>query len=193
MRARLLALTVAMFAVVACRDITRSIEPNIEVIEDTLTVFALRGSPLSAPQALDLFGVRALRLGGEAQCIQFCSYDLVVDTAAGATLLYPTHLVESNQFPTVGLLEVTSSFESITEAPTSGYQDTTAVAIAPGETVIVRGRNRCFGNFAGRDLFYAKVQLLDVGSSGGHRTARFRIRSNPNCGFRSFADGLPEF
>ena len=33
-------------------------------------------------------------------------------------------------------------------------------------------------------------QLL---ASGGFRTARFRIRTNPNCGFRSFADGLPEF
>jgi hypothetical protein len=29
--------------------------------------------------------------------------------------------------------------------------------------------------------------------SSGFRTARFRIRTNPNCGFRSFADGLPEF
>jgi hypothetical protein len=193
MRARLLALTVAVFAVVACDDITRSIDPTIEVIEDTLTVFTLRGSPLSAPQAVDLFGVRTLRVGGEAQCIQFCPYDIVADSAGEATLLYPVNLVEITQFPTVGLLEVTSSFESITEAPTSGYQDTAAVAIAPGETVIVRGRNRCFGNFTGRDLFYAKVQLLDVGSSGGHRTARFRIRSNPNCGFRSFADGLPEF
>jgi hypothetical protein len=194
MRARLLALTVAVSAVVACNDITRSIDPTIEVIEDTLTVFTLRGSPLSAPQAVDLFGVQALRLGQEAQCaVQFCPYDIVVDTAGGATVLYPVNLIESTSLPTVGVLETTSSFESITEAPTSGYQDTAAVVIDPGETVIVRGRNRCVGNFVGRDIFFAKVQLLEVGSSGGHRTARFRIRSNPNCGFRSFADGLPEF
>jgi hypothetical protein len=193
MRVRLLALATAMLAVVACEDITRSIEPTIEVTEDTITVFPLRGSPLSAPQAIDLFGVRAMRIGSEAQCVQFCPYDIVVDTAGGATLLYPTNLVESHDFPTVGLLEATSSFESITEAPTTGYQDTAAVVIAPGETVVVRGRNACFGNFTGRDIFYAKVQLLELGSSDGHLTARFRVRSNPNCGFRSFADGLPEF
>lgn len=194
MTARLLALAIAMFAVAACEDITRSIDPTTDVTEDTLTVFTLRGSPLSAPQAIDLFGLRALRVGGpEAQCLNFCPYDIAFDTAGGATLLYPTNLVESNQFPDVGFLEVTSSFESILEAPTSGYQDTAAVAIAPGETVIVRGRNVCSGNFTGRDLFYAKVQLLELGSSAGHLTARFRIRTNPNCGFRSFADGLPEF
>jgi len=194
MTARLFALAIAIFAVAACEDITRSIDPTTEVTEDTLTVFTLRGSPLSAPQAIDLYALRAVRAGGaEAQCINFCPYDIAFDTSGGAALLYPTNLVESNQFPDVGLLEVTSSFESILEAPTSGYQDTAAVPIAPGETVIVRGRNVCSGNIPGRDFFYAKVQLLELGSSAGHRTARLRIRTNPNCGFRSFADGLPEF
>jgi hypothetical protein len=194
MTARLLALMIAMFAIAACEDITRSIEATTDVTEDTLTVFTLRGSPLSAPQAIDLFNLRAVRVGGpEAQCVLFCPYDIAFDTAGGATLLYPINLVENNQFPDVGILEVTSSFESILEAPTSGYQDTAAVAITPGETVLIRGRNRCSGNITGRDLFFAKVQLLEIGSSAGHLTARFRIRTNPNCGFRSFADGLPEF
>jgi hypothetical protein len=62
-----------------------------------------------------------------------------------------------------------------------------------GETVVVRARNACAGNFTGRDFFFAKLQLLELGTSAGFRTARFRIRTNPNCGFRSFADGLPEF
>jgi hypothetical protein len=65
--------------------------------------------------------------------------------------------------------------------------------VTVGETVIVRARNVCRNGFPGRDFFYAKVQLLELGSSDGFRTARFRIRTDPNCGFRSFADGLPEF
>lgn len=185
MRARLLALTVAVFAVVACEDITRSIDPNIEVTEDTLTVFTLRGSPLSAPTALDLFGLRALRVG-EGR------YDLAVDTAGDAVLLYPSQLIDNEARPT-GILEMTTPFEGITEAPTQGYVDTAAVSILPGETVVTRARNVCSNNIPGRDFFYAKLQLLELGSSAGHRTARFRIRTNPNCGFRSFADGLPEF
>ncbi len=187
MTARFLALAIAMFAVAACEDITRSIAPTIEVTEDTLTVFTLRGSPLSAPTALDLFRLRALRVGDAG-----LPYDIAVDTSAGTVVLYPSQLID-NEAPPTGILEVTSPFEDITEAPTQGYVDTVAVSILPGETVVIRARNACAGNFPGRDFFFAKLQLLELGSSAGHRTARFRIRSNPNCGFRSFADGLPEF
>lgn len=182
----MIALAIALFAVVACGDLTQSILPTRDVAEDTLTVFPLRGSPLSAPTALDLLRLQTLRVGDAAL------YDLAIDTVAGAALLYPAQLID-HQAPRTGLLEVTSSFESILEAPTAGYQDTAAVALPVGETVMVRARNACSGGFPGRDFFYAKVQLLELGTSSGFRTARFRIRTNPNCGFRSFADGLPEF
>lgn len=187
MTARMFALAIALLAVVACQDVTRSIDPTTNVAEDTLIVFPLRGSPLSAPTALDLFTLQTRRVG-EANAL----YDLAIDTVAGAALLYPSQLID-NEAPRTGLLEVASTFESITEAPATGYQDTVAVAVSVGETVIVRARNLCAGGFPGRDFFYAKVQLLELGTSGGFATARFRIRTNPNCGFRSFADGLPEF
>jgi hypothetical protein len=190
----MIALATAVLAVVACEDVTRSTDPILDVAEDTLTVFPLRGSPPSAPTALDLFSLQALRLGDQdTQCFTFCPYDVAIDTSAGAALLYPSQLIESNSFPGTGLLEVTSAFESILEAPTAGYQDTAAVALSVGETVIVRARNLCSGGFPGRDFFFAKLQLLELGASGGFATARFRVRTNPNCGFRSFADGLPEF
>lgn len=187
MTVRLIALAIAVLAVVACEDVTRSIDPNIEVAEDTLTVFPLRGSPLSAPTAFDLYTLRTLRVG-DANAL----YDLAVDTAAGAAVLYPSQLIDIQAAPT-GIIETTGTFESILEAPTTGYQDTAAVSVSVGETVIVRARNLCTGGFPGRDFFHAKLQLLELGTSGGFRTARFRIRTNPNCGFRSFADGLPEF
>jgi hypothetical protein len=186
MTARLIFVTIALLAVAACRDVTRSIEPTQDVAEDTLTVFALRGSPLSAPTALDLFSLRAVRVGEGA------FFDIVVDTAGSAVLLYPAHLIDIEQ-PRVAFLRATTPFESITEAPTAGYADSAAVALALNESVIVRARNVCASAFAGRDLFYAKVQLLEIGTSAGFRTARLRVRTNPNCGFRSFADGLPEF
>jgi hypothetical protein len=183
----MIALATALLAVVACEDVTRSIDPTTNVAEDTLTVFALRGSPLSAPTALDLFTLSTLRIGqGNAL------YDLAVDTAAGVAVLYPSQLLEL-EAPNTGLLEATATFESIAEAPTAGYQDTAAVSLTVGETVVVRARNQCVRGFPGRDFFFAKVQLLELGTSGGFSTARFRIRTNPNCGFRSFADGLPEF
>ncbi|MGQ0715118.1 MAG: hypothetical protein ACT4PJ_15565 [Gemmatimonadaceae bacterium] len=187
MTVRLIALAIAMLAVTACEDITRSIDPTTNVAEDTLTVFTLRGSPLSAPTALDLFRLRALRVGDLGTL-----YDLAVDSSGAAVTLYPSQLIDA-QAPPTGILETTTPFEDITEAPTSGYVDTIAVTIVPGESVIVRARNACAGNIPGRDFFFAKLQLLELGSSSGHRTARFRIRTNPNCGFRSFADGLPEF
>ena len=183
----MIALATAVFAVVACEDVTRSIDPTNVVAEDTLTVFALRGSPPSAPTALDLYTLSALRLGQPN-----APYDLAVDTAAGVAVLYPSQLIDI-EAPSTGLLKATATFESILEAPTAGYQDTAAVTVGVGETVIVRARNQCARGFPGRDFFFAKVQLLALGTSGGFSTARFRIRTNANCGFRSFADGLPEF
>ena len=183
----MLALAAAVLAVAACEDVTRNIDPTIEVAEDTLNVFPLRGSPLSAPTALDLYLLRTLRIG-DANGF----FDLAIDTAAGAAVLYPSQLVDNNAAST-GLLEVTSTFEAIAEAPTTGYQDTAAVALSVGETVIVRARNQCGNGFPGRDFFHAKVQLLELGTSAGLRTARLRVRTNANCGFRSFADGLPAF
>jgi hypothetical protein len=187
MTVRFAALATALLVVAACEDVTRSIDPSVEVTEDTLTVFPLRGSPLSAPTAFDLYNLRTLRVGDGTS-----GYDLAVDTAAGAAVLYPSHLLDIEPAPT-GILETTAAFESILEAPTTGYQDTAAVSVSVGETVVVRARNLCTGNFTGRDFFHAKLQLLELGMSSGFRTARFRIRTNPNCGFRSFADGLPEF
>ena len=187
MTARLLALAIALLAVVACEDVTQSIDPTIDVAEDTLTVFALRGSPMSAPTALDLFTLNTLRVG-DANAL----YDLAVDTAAGAAVVYPSQLID-NDAPDTGILETSVPFDSILAAPIIGYQDTAAVSLSIGETIVVQARNLCAGGFPGRDFFHAKVQLLELGFSSGFATARFRIRSNPNCGFRSFADGLPEF
>jgi hypothetical protein len=190
MTARCITLAVALLAIVACQDITRSTIATREVTEDTVIVFPLRGSPLSAPTALDLFQVEAMRLDQVG-----LKPDVAIDTSGSGVVLYPSQLiVDSDVLNTeTGLLEVTSNFDSIPEALTSGYQDTAAVAVSVGETVLVRAGNVCFGGFPGRDFFYSKLQLLEITTSSGFRSARFRIRSNPNCGFRSFADGLPEF
>jgi hypothetical protein len=190
MTSRIIALATVLFAVVACRDVTQSIDPTTDVTEDTVTVFPLRGSPLAAPSALDLFTPRTLRVGEVSWTV--APYDVVVDTASGAAVVHPSQFI-TTEAPNTGMLEVTTPFDSIPEAPTAGYQDSAAVSLTPGETIIVRGRNVCANGFPGRDVFYAKVQFLELASSGGFSAARFRIRTNPNCGFRSFADGLPAF
>jgi hypothetical protein len=190
MTARFVTLAIALLAIVACQDITRETIATRDVTEDTLIVFPLRGSPLSAPIAVDLFQVRAIRLGQVD-----VRPDVVVDTTGSGVLLYPSQLIiDPDVLGTkTALLEVSSNFDSIPEALTAGYQDTAAVAVTVGETVLIRAGNVCFGGFPGRDFFYSKLQLLEITTSSGFRSARFRIRSNPNCGFRSFADGLPEF
>jgi hypothetical protein len=186
MKARLFSLATAVCAVVACQDVTQSIDPTTDVAEDTLTVFPLRGSPNAAPTAFDLFLIRTRRVGEGA------FYDIAVDTTTDAAIVYPSQLID-NQSANTGILETPLSFDAIPAAPLDGYQDSLAVTMTVGETIVVRARNVCANAIPGRDVFYSKLQLLEFGSSDGFRTARFRIRSNPNCGFRSFADGLPEF
>jgi len=86
------------------------------------------------------------------------------------------------------LVRSTEAYDALLLAPTTGYDDTEALAIVAGDVVVIRALSAaCAGRI--NQFIYSKLVIDSVNVA--NRTIHFRMRVNPNCGFRSFAPGVP--
>ncbi len=190
MKARLALLATMCVVVVlnACGDPT-SLKATAPTFVDTLSVFALSGTPPSYPSGVSLVGRRAVRVDG------FAGFDVAFDIdPAGNAVIYPVKLVVASPGGTrlVGLLKTPFPFEAVLEAPSTGFETDSSFVVAPGETVVVQSVHNIQGDicqFALSPFIYSKIAIDSV--SLATRTLYLRIGLDPNCGFRSFADGIP--
>jgi len=93
----------------------------------------------------------------------------------------------------VGLLKVAGTFESVERAPTGTYESDEALTVNVGEVVVIEARRNRASDvcaFALSPNIYSKLVVDSV--SAGTNAIWFRFVANPNCGFRSFAAGLPK-
>jgi hypothetical protein len=188
MKARL-ALLATMSGVVvlnACGDPT-NLRATIPTFVDTLSVFALSGTPPSYPSGISIVGRQAVRVDG------FANFDVAFDIdAAGNAVIYPVKFVVGGGSRPVGLLKIAAAFESVLEAPNTGFETDTFFAVAPGETVVIQSAHNVSGDvcqFALSPYIYAKIAVDSVNLAS--RTLYLRMGLDPNCGFRSFATGIP--
>ncbi|HMI54658.1 MAG TPA: hypothetical protein VK494_00580 [Gemmatimonadaceae bacterium] len=190
MKARL-ALLATMFVVVilnACGDPT-SIKASIITSVDTLSVYALSGTPPSYPSGIAILSRQVVRVDG------FAGFDVAFDIdESGEAVIYPVKLVVSSPGGSrpVGLQKISDSFENVIEAPKTGYQSDSAFVVAPGETVVIQSAHNTDGDlcqFAINPNIFAKVAVDSVNLAS--RILYLRLGLDPNCGFRSFAAGIP--
>jgi hypothetical protein len=190
MKARL-ALLATMVVVVflnACGDPT-SLQATLPNSVDSLSVFALSGTPPSYPSGVSIIARQPVRVDG------FASFDIALDIdAAGHAVIYPPKLVVASPGGSrpVGLQKVPGLFDSVLVAPKDGYEADSALVLAPGEVVVVQSAHNTTGDlcvFAINPNIFAKIAVdsIDLAS----RTLFLRLGLDPNCGFRSFADGIP--
>lgn len=189
MKARL-ALLATMSGVVvlnACGDPT-NLRATIPTFVDTLSVFALSGTPPSYPSGLSIVGRQVVRVDG------FANFDVAFDIdPAGNAVIYPVRfVVAGGASRPVGLLKVPLSFETVGEAPSTGFETDTSFVFAPGETVLIQSAHNGSQDvcqFALSPYIYAKIAVDSINAAA--RTLHLRMGLDPNCGFRSFADGIP--
>jgi hypothetical protein len=190
MKARLVLLA-AMSVVVglnACGDPT-NIQASALTSLDTLSVFALSGTPPSYPSGISLLARQPVRVDG------FAVFDVAFDIDAdGNAIVYPVKLVVASVGGSrpVGLQRVTTQFDSVTAAPKDGYQTDSAVVLLPGETAVIQSAHNTVGDicqFALNPNIFAKVAVDSVNLTS--RTLFLRLGLDPNCGFRSFVEGVP--
>jgi hypothetical protein len=189
LRFALLAMLLTVLGVAACRD-PLEINATIPTSTDTLTVYALTGTPPSYPNALSITARQVVPVSG------FGGFDVAFDIdAAGTAIIHAARrVVSSGPFvPQVGLQKVPGTFESILEAPSTGYKvDTTLIAVE-GEVIVLEAAHnndsQDLCTFALSPYVYAKISIDSIFVRS--RTIKLRLGYDPNCGYRSFAPGIP--
>lgn len=153
-----------------------------------IEVWAITGSPTSFPAGLLVappHGVVPLNVAGE--------FDLAFDIDAdGRLLVLPVNKVVTalTGNRTIGLLRATEPYSVIPDAPRTGWLFDTTLVMNPGSAFLVKVQTLyCALDF--RQDIYAKVYVDSVIPE--ERRAKLSMRVNPNCGFRSFANGIPEY
>lgn len=171
----------------ACGDVA-GVRPTAETLFDTLRVFPLTGSSAVTPTALNAAFNTVTPIGPSG------SFDIAFDLdAQRRVVLYPVKLVVRplTGVNEVGLRKVTGTLESVERAPTGAYETDEPLVIAAGEVAVIESRRNRSGDictFSISPNIYSKLVVDSI--SAPSNSIWFRIVTNPNCGFRSFATGL---
>ena len=173
----------AVLTTIACGEPMR-LPAQAAVFGDTLTVYALTGTDISYPTALNVGQLIVVRASG------VFDYEVAFDIdAAGKTVIYPVALLAAQEAGVrrVGLQKVDSTFATLTMAPRSGYRYDEPVVVDPGEVVAIEAQVSC--PYPYPQLIYSKLVVDSV--KVAERAIYIRAVTDPSCGFRSFLPGLP--
>ena len=187
-RLALLATMCVATALSACGDVA-SLQANLPTTVDTLAVWALSGTPPEFPSGVSIVARQPVLVDG------FAGFDVAFDIDnSGNAVIYPIALTVSTPGGSrpVGLQKVPGTFETVTEAPTTGFEIDSGLVVAPGEVVVVQTPHNGSGDvcqFTISPNLYAKFTVDSVNLAS--RMLFLRMGFDPNCGFRSFADGIP--
>lgn len=188
-RTRIALLTAAVIAVgaLACGNFT-AVPASLPTLTDSGTVYALNGAPPGAPTALHIYSGQLVP--ADANFLFDVAFDL---DSSGKIVFLPQRVVASGLAPShsVGLRTMPDSFEAVTTAPKSGYRADTALVTSRNVVVVAQSTdaNTCGVSLTGSNV-YAKIVVTSVNRDTRQITLRFTV--DPNCGFVSFAPGIPK-
>lgn len=196
----------AALAAAACDD-PFAIEASQPTNVDTLTVYALdnvEGSLLSGVKivTLDLEGgygpevVPIVSEGGGGPL----DFDVALDIDdEGRAVVYPLPLVAPGAaMRRVALLRPVHddgtplTFGEVTSAPRGEYAADEPVVLGEGGVVVIESPSQAcsFSVNSKGSSYYAKLVVDSIRTTPVERIF-VRVLSDPNCGFRSFAEGVP--
>ena len=170
---------------VGCGDPFPLPQASVENRVDTLSLYALRGTPVASPSAYAMEFREVVRTD-QGQGFDF-AFD--IDTAERAVLL-PTGALKLGRQS--GVQISTTPFDSILIAPTSKYQLDSAVVVDSNSVALLQSRSlTCSFGIAG--VLYAKLHVLkiDTTTASTGRRMDFEILTDINCGYRGLEPGLP--
>jgi len=187
-RLAILAAIPAVAVLNACGDPT-NLKATLPTSVDSLSVFALSGTPPAYPSGVSIVARQPVRVDG------FAAFDVAFDiNANGQAMIYPVKLVVATPggVRPIGLQRVPGTFETVTEAPKSGYVSDSAMVMSTGEVIAVQAAHNASNDlcqFALNPNIYAKFSVDSVNLAS--RMIFFKLGVDLNCGFRSFATGIP--
>jgi len=180
-------LFVALALAAACGDPLGLPPPAIVNRTDTVSLYALSGTPVTAPSAYVIGFRQVVRTDQSATGFDF-AFD--IDTL-GRPVLLPTGALGLPRAS--GFQRTLHAFDSVTVAPTGTYQSDSAMAVDSNAVMILHSRPLVC-SFGITSIYYAKLHVLaiDTTSGPGGRRIDFEILTNINCGYRGLEPGLPK-
>ncbi len=107
--------------------------------------------------------------------------------STGRLILLPPKLVTASQIvPQVGFQTSTTPFDSLRAAPGGTYQADSTFRVTVGQTIVVQSQGVACRVAS---PFYARLVIDSFDPTTGAISLRALI--DPNCGFKSFASGVP--
>ncbi|MEO8295016.1 MAG: hypothetical protein ABI613_05815 [Gemmatimonadota bacterium] len=178
------ALPVLAIVAVACSDPNQLLPASQRNFEDTVTVFALHGTPVQSPSGYSV-------PDGPVRTDRTSSFDFAYDvTVSGVdTTRYflPQKVLDLavNNSVNPGLQLRAQTFESIVDAPSNGYITEDSLPLSLHQVYIVRSRLVCQIGVS----LYSKLEIIAFDDAA--RSVQFRVLANINCGYKRLQPGLP--
>lgn len=159
------------------------------VREARFVVYPLSASAPILPAGLNLLASVAVRpfLGTAQNGAPQVNFDVAFDRdASGRVVVYTPRwlLAPPLGIPRAGLQPAQGAFASVTSAPRGGFVFDSLLSVRPGQVVVIETTGQACTS---QSPLVAKLVVDSLVGSAIHLT----LRTNPNCGFRSFADGIP--
>ena len=192
---------IACAAIVGCNNDAFKYRPTLLARVDTITVFALNGTPAVLPSGVnigagqisgDTIVMRPTAVPSDGSTI----FDFAVDIdATGSVVIFPAPLVVRSATRRVGLQKSATAFDALTQAPQNGYgYDSVSVTLGASDLLVVQAQRagigeRCYerSTYGYDPVLYAKAQVIAVNTA--ERSVKLRVVLNPNCGFRGLKPG----
>ncbi len=151
-------------------------------VVDTLTLYALRGTPIRQPSAYDLLTLST------TQTQTTSDFDFAFDISPeGQALMYPRGALGLSNEPGLQLMDRT--FDAVQRAPETGFVTDSAIAVAVDNIFVARSRVSgayCVYVAVPR---YGKFHVLAIDTTARSITLEGLV--DLNCGYRSLEPGIP--
>lgn len=179
---RIAALAAVLGVAAACNDSNGLPPPGNPNEVDTLSLFALDGTPLSSPSGYEVANNQAVRID------RAVAFDFVFNIdSAGQAVLLPTGAIGLARSSGIQVQSV--AFDAVTTAPGGAYVDTMAVPLDSGTVAVIHSRATTCLTFSAVVFYYAKIEVLAIDTVA--RRIDLQVLVDQNCGYRGLEPGLP--
>lgn len=165
---------------------------SVPIASQTITLYALTGTPVNTNSAYDVLQFAEVRLD-QTNNFDF-AFDMRFDSAWGigkpgdtTVVLIPRGAMGFIADPGLQVVP-TFNFDSLHFAPTVGYTKTAAVAIHEDDVLFLASRIQTC-NFGFTLPHYAKMQITKIDLN--NRFVTIKLTIDPNCGYTDVSTGIP--
>ena len=170
----------------ACDDPFR-LQAQFPNIDRSFELWAVTGTSATYPSAVIVTTASPSQLDAAG------SFDFAVDIDGdGRLAVIPVSKIVQPLIGSrvVAMQRASLPYSQVLEAPQTGWLPDTTLLVNPGGVFLVKINSLSCQYSQSADL-YAKFVVDSIDPIG--RRAILSARINPNCGFRSFVSGLPEY